>query len=87
MVQYSGGTLPKDVSMAAGTIGLRFADIVEYNVSADEVRILTKTGQLHAFDIVKLNPEVAPKAPAKRKAKPRSKAVAARSAPGSGGEL
>ena len=84
MVEYSGGKLPKDVSMAAGTIGMKLTDIAEYRVGDTEVVILNKRGQKYVFDIVKLNPPAtakASKAAPTPKPKSRAKPFAGTSAP------
>ena len=82
MVVYDGVTLPKEVSMAAGTVGMKILEIAEYRVGEDVVVILNKKGQKYTFDLLRLNPA---SPAAKRKRKPaarRSMLAALRSAPG-----
>lgn len=80
MAVKKGERLPKEVTMAAGTVGMRLTDIADYRVGDEFVSIINHRGQKYTFELVKLNPSAAvtpPQSPPRRgggKAKPRKRA-------------
>ena len=56
MAVKKGERLPKEVTMAAGTMGMRLTDIADYRVGEEFVTIINQRGQKYTFELVKLNP-------------------------------
>ena len=67
-----GGKLPKEVSMAAGTMGMKLTEIAEYRVGDEYVTIINHRGQKYSLELVKLMPAEVTPATAPVKAKRRS---------------
>lgn len=65
------GKIPIEVEIAAGTVGMRLADIADFRVGSEFVTIINLQGQKYTFELTELNPPAPPAVPAA--SKPRRK--------------
>ena len=68
VIAKKGVKLPKEVTMAAGTMGMKLTEIAEYRVGDEYVTIINHRGQKYSLELVKLAPpQSAPRSGGKRK--------------------
>lgn len=57
--RVKSGPLPKEVATAAGTLGLKHAQVTDWNVGSEFVVLVTDRGERHTFELKKLGLQAA----------------------------